>query len=77
MEGCPWSFNRRALVMSHLKEGQNPRCVKLNAMDLWVQIHDLKVGFITKRIVKEIENYIGAFVSSCPSNFVGVWRDYL
>lgn len=77
MDGCPWSFNRRALVMSRLKEDKNPRCVELNSMDLWVQVYDLKAGFMTERILKEVGNYIGQFVASGPGNFVGVWRDYL
>lgn len=77
MDGCPWSFNRRALIMARMKEGDNPRNVDLNTMDLWVQIYDLKAGFMTERIIKEVGNYIGTFVSSCPSNFVGVWRDFL
>lgn len=77
MDGCPWSFNRRALVMSRLKDGENPRCVELNSMDLWVQIYDLKAGFMTERIVQEIGNYVGNFVASAPTNFTGVWRDYL
>lgn len=38
MEGCPWSFNRRALVMQPLREGENPRSVILNTLELWVQI---------------------------------------
>lgn len=36
MEGSPWSFNRRALIMARLKEGENPRCVELNAIEIWV-----------------------------------------
>lgn len=77
MEGSPWSFNRRALIMARLKEGENPRCVELNTMELWVQIHDLKVGFMTEKILTGIGNYIGHFIASCPSNFIGVWRDYM
>lgn len=77
MEGCPWSFNRKAIIMNRLKEGENPRCVSLNSMDIWVQIHDLKVGFMSMRIIKEVANYIENFVESCPSNFVGVWREYM
>lgn len=77
VEGCPWSFNRRALVMSRLKEGQNPRCVELNFIDLWVQIHDLKFGFMLEKVLKGIGNYVGRYVNSCPSNSVGVWREYM
>ncbi|KAL8127313.1 hypothetical protein AgCh_014288 [Apium graveolens] len=77
MEGCPWSFNMRALIMARMKEGDNHRNVDLNKMDIWVQIYDLKAELMTERILKQVGNYIGTYVSSCPSNFVGVWRDYL
>lgn len=77
MDGSPWSFNRKALIMTRMKEGENPRCVNLNSMEIWVQIHDLRVGFMSERIVKEVANYIGSFVESCSSNFVGVWREYM
>ncbi|KAK1392891.1 DUF4283 domain-containing protein [Heracleum sosnowskyi] len=59
MAGCPWSFNRRALIMRRLKEGENPRNVELNTMELWVQVYDLKVGFMTEKIIKEDENKEG------------------
>lgn len=73
MEGCPWSFNRKALVMSRLKEGQNPRCVELNSMDLWVQVYDLKVGFMSEVVLRGIGNYVGTYIQSCSTNFAGVW----
>lgn len=63
--------------MCQLKDGKNPRSIELNTMDLWVQVYDLKIGFITKRIITEMGNHIGQFVTSCLSNFAGVWRDYL
>lgn len=36
-------------------------------------MHDLKVGFMTAKILQGIGNYIGQFVVGCPNNFVGVW----
>ncbi|XP_074336834.1 uncharacterized protein At4g02000-like [Apium graveolens] len=77
MEGCPWSFNKRALVMARLKEGENLRLVDLSTMELWVQIHDLKIGFMSEKVLKGIGNVIGQYISSCPSNFKGVWREYM
>lgn len=77
LEGSPWSFNRRALVMARLNEGEDPRCVELNSIDLWVQIHELKVGFMSEKILKGIGNYIGRFIDCCPTNFTGTWRDYM
>lgn len=63
--------------MAQLKEGQNPRCVHLNELDLWVQIHDLQVGFVLEKVVKPVGNYIGKYVDSCSSNYMGVWREYM
>lgn len=77
VEGSPWSFNRKALVIARMKDGDVPRSVRLNSLDLWVQIHDLRAGFMTEKIVKEVGNYIGCFVESCPRNFTGVWKEYL
>lgn len=76
MEGCPWSFNIRALIMSRLRECENPRGVDLNVMELWVHIYDLMIRFMTEKIIIEIGNTIGKFVISCPDNFTGVWKDY-
>lgn len=77
VEGSPWSFNRKALIIARMKEGDVPRSICLNKLDLWVQVHDLRVGFMMERILKEIGNYIGVFIESCPKNFVGIWKEYL
>lgn len=76
-EGSPWSFNRKALIIARMKKGDIPRGVSLNKLELWVQIHDLRAGFMSEKVVQEVGNYIGEFVSSCQSNFKGVWREYL
>lgn len=76
MEGCPWSFNRKALIMKRLSDEENPRSVELKKLEMWVQIHDLKGGFMMERILASVGNNIGTFISSCPSNFNGVWREY-
>lgn len=77
VEGSPWSFNRKVLIIARMKEGDIPRGISLNSLDLWVQIHDLRAGFMTEKIVKEVGNYVGIFVESCPKIFSGVWKEYL
>lgn len=62
--------------MQCMREGAIPRNVELKWMDLWLQVYDLKPGFMTERILTEVGNYAGKFVTSCTSNFTGVWRDY-
>lgn len=63
--------------MARMQEGDNPRSVSLNSIDLWVQIHDLKPGFMSENIIREVGNYIGQLVESCSSNFKEFWRDYM
>ncbi|XP_074323953.1 uncharacterized protein At4g02000-like [Apium graveolens] len=77
LEGSPWSSNRKALIISRMKEGDVPRNISLNKLELWVQVYDLRVGFMSERVPKEIGNYIGSFVESCSKNFTGTWWEYL
>lgn len=76
-EGSPWTFNRKALIISRMKKDDIPRRVSLNKLDLWVQIHELRPGFMSEKIFKEVGNYIGEFVESCRNNFKGAWKEYM
>lgn len=61
--------------MARMKQGESPRSVNLNSIDLWVQKHDLNPRFMSEKIIKEVGNYIGKYVKSCPTNFQGVRRE--
>lgn len=76
LDGSPWSFNRRALIIKRM-EGNNPRCMQLDSLDLWVQIHELPVGCMSERVIQEVGNFVGTYVESCPKNFVGGWKEYM
>ncbi|XP_074352194.1 uncharacterized protein LOC141691368 [Apium graveolens] len=75
--GSPWFYNRKALIITRMKEGDILRGVNLNNLELWVQIHDLHVGFMTEKVIQEVGNYVGDYVESCQHNFKGVCREYL
>ncbi|WOG87678.1 hypothetical protein DCAR_0206909 [Daucus carota subsp. sativus] len=77
IEGSPWSFNRKVLLISRMNDSMNPRCIPLDTLDLWVQVHDVKPGFMSERVMKEVGNQVGRYISSCPSNYKGVWREYM
>lgn len=77
LEGSPWTFDRKQLIIARLGEGENPREMQLNYLDLWVQLHDLQPGFMSEKVVRAVGNYIGEFLESDKNNFMGVWRDYL
>lgn len=58
------------------KEDDIPRGVSLNIFDFWIQIQDLLTGFMSERVIKQIDNYIDVYVKSCPNNFIGTWKEY-
>lgn len=37
VEGSPWSFNMKVLIISRMKEGDVPRGISLNNLELWVR----------------------------------------
>ena len=73
----PWTFDQKLLVFSRLEIGMDPQQVQLNHADFWVQVYDLPVGFMSKRVAVDIGNFIGNFVETYPNNFMGVWRSYM
>lgn len=77
IDGSPWTFGRIQLIFERLKEGENPRTLAINKLDICVQFHDMETGFMSQRVVKDIGDYVGKFVESDTNNFVGVWREYL
>ncbi|XP_062112483.1 uncharacterized protein LOC133823643 [Humulus lupulus] len=77
MAGSPWTFNRTPLILERLSLGGNPRTVELNMLEIWVQVYDLKPGFMSDRVLKACGAYMGQFVESCPKNYTGIWREYL
>uniref|UniRef100_A0A803PI32 Reverse transcriptase domain-containing protein n=1 Tax=Cannabis sativa TaxID=3483 RepID=A0A803PI32_CANSA len=77
VDGSPWTFNKCPLVFHRLRKGEDPKVVQLHKMEFWVQLHDLKSGFMMEKVVKSAGDYVGGYVKSDPKNFNGLWRDYL
>lgn len=76
IEGSPCTFGRFPLVFERLKEGDDPRSIIINKLDLWVQLHNMSPGFMSLRVVQDVSNYIGSYVESDANNFIGVWHEY-
>ncbi|KAM6583826.1 hypothetical protein CsatB_010828 [Cannabis sativa] len=77
IDSSPWTFDRVPLIFERVKVGENPRQITLTRLDVWIQCHEMKTGFMSENTLKHMANYIGTFVKSDPNNFTGVWRDYL
>lgn len=56
-------FGRFHLIFERMKEGDNPKTLEINKLDLWVQLHGMNAGFMSQRVVTDVENYIGKFIN--------------
>uniref|UniRef100_A0A803Q0P4 Reverse transcriptase domain-containing protein n=1 Tax=Cannabis sativa TaxID=3483 RepID=A0A803Q0P4_CANSA len=64
-------------VFQRLKKGEDPKLIPLSHVDMWIQLHDIQLGFKIAQVCKGLGNYIGNFVEADQKNFMGLWRDYL
>ena len=77
LDGSPWYFNRKALILARMTQDCNPRNLPLTSLDVWVQVHDLQIGFMNSNVLKALGNQMGRFVDTCPKNLLGTWRDHM
>lgn len=51
LEGGPWTFEQSLLLYCQLKEGEDPYLVRLNHMNIWVQVYDIPNGLLSERML--------------------------
>lgn len=77
IEGGPWTFEQNLLLHHKLEEGEDAHLVKLNRMEIWVQIYDLPMGMLSIKLLESIGNYVGAFVKTDPKNLTSGWKMFV
>lgn len=77
IDGGPWSFEQAMLVYNQVGEGEDPVTVKLQEVEMWVQIYDIPRGFLSETILKSIGSSIGRYIKSDPGTFEGGWKSYV
>ncbi|XVF51254.1 hypothetical protein PTKIN_Ptkin04bG0169900 [Pterospermum kingtungense] len=75
--GGPWTFNQQLSLTKRLDVHERPMNVPLFNMSIWVQVHDLSVGFISEKICKLIGDHVGTFIEFDPKNDDGLWKSYM
>ncbi|XP_074348254.1 uncharacterized protein LOC141687015 [Apium graveolens] len=53
------------------------RFINEGVVDFTTMKHILTSLWKPERVLKEVGNYVGFFIESCPKNFTGVWREYM
>ncbi|KAL8096581.1 hypothetical protein AgCh_037515 [Apium graveolens] len=73
----PWSFDGAMLVVNEIKAGEDPVKVQLNEVEMWIQIYNLPMGYMTESVGKQLGNFFGKFISYDSSNDSSIWREYM
>lgn len=46
-------------------------------VDLWVQMHDLPIGYMSEIVGKQLGNFLGTFIQYDPNNNSSIWREFM
>lgn len=75
MNGGPWSFDNAMLALETVAAGENPAEVKTWYVNIWIQIHNLPMGYMLETVGKQLGNFFGEFLEYDAKNNTSIWRD--
>ncbi|MFQ6624941.1 hypothetical protein Gotur_004514, partial [Gossypium turneri] len=77
IKGSPWTFNNHLLILHKLKRGEDPLKKPLIYSPLWVQIHNVPIGFVLENLAIQLWNFIGEFMEYDGSNLGKESRNFM
>lgn len=75
MKGGPWTFDNVMLALETVAAGEDPLKVQLWYLNIWIQIHDLPMSFMTEAVGKQLGNFFGEFLQYDVKNNTSIWRE--
>lgn len=77
LEGGPLAYENHLLLLQRILPGGDPVNVVLNHVNLWVQVHNLPLGFMLELVAQHIGKKLGGFVEADPNNYNNTWRSFM
>lgn len=75
VKGGPWMFDNAMLALEPVAAFENPVKVPLWHINIWIQIHELPVGYMTEAVGKALGNFFGDFLEYDAKNNFSIWRE--
>lgn len=75
VKGGPWTFDNVMLALEPVAPYDDPVKVPLWFVNIWIQIHELPMGFMTEAIGKQLGNFFGEFIEYDSKNNTSIWRE--
>ena len=63
------------LALETVAAGENPAEVKTWYVNIWIQIHNLPMGYMLETVGKQLGNFFGEFPEYDAKNNTSIWRD--
>ncbi|XP_019160882.1 PREDICTED: uncharacterized protein LOC109157430 [Ipomoea nil] len=76
LEKGPWSFENHTLVCRRVCDGFLPREVKLDTVDMWIQVYDLPMGYTSNAVLEQVGNFVGSFIRCDDRRVGGPWKTF-
>jgi 14-3-3 protein epsilon len=77
LSGGPWTFDNNMLILERAQLGMQLEHIPLHHVNMWVQVHDLPMGFMREKVGIKLADYIGAFVEYDKNNNSSFWRQHM
>jgi 14-3-3 protein epsilon len=77
LNGGPWTFDNNMLILERVQIGMQIENIALNHVNMWVQVHDLPMGFMKEKVGTKLANYIGVLLEYDKNNNLSFWRQYM
>ncbi|XP_074375304.1 uncharacterized protein LOC141717092 [Apium graveolens] len=77
MGGGSWTFDNAMLLLEMVVVGEEPLKVQLWFLNIWIQIFDLPMGFMTEAVGKQLRNFFGEFLQYDIKNNTSIWREFM
>ncbi|WOH08563.1 hypothetical protein DCAR_0728006 [Daucus carota subsp. sativus] len=77
VKGGPWSFDNAMMVLETVPATKDPVKVPLWYVNIWIQLYDLLMNFMTEAVGKQLGNFFGEFFEYDVKNNTSIWREYM
>lgn len=74
INGGSWTFDNAMLVLEQVPTSEEPLNVQLWHINIWLQIHDLPMGFMSEAVGQQLGNCLGEFLQYDAKNNSSIWR---
>ncbi|KAK6119836.1 hypothetical protein DH2020_046431 [Rehmannia glutinosa] len=75
MEG-PWNLFRNLVLFQEIQGLQHPRDITFDKIDIWVQLHNLPLAFMNKKVIESIGGKVGKLVEVDEGDGGNYWGKF-